>query len=230
MTKGLFITATNTDVGKTYISALLAKTLQQQGFRSGYYKAALSGATVENGKLIPGDAAYVLSALESTQEPADAVCYTFQTPVSPHLAAQLEQTEIHFTSIQKKFVQAQQDMDFLTVEGCGGIICPISMGEEKIMQTDIIQRFGLSALLVADAGLGTINATLLTCFYAKALGISIPAILLNRFQEDNRMHRDNRKIIKKQSGLPVYTCPPGCQQLPIPFDIICNWYQPLPHE
>ena len=90
MTKCIFITATGTDVGKTYISALLVKKLRELGYNCGYFKPALSGAEVRNGKLIPGDCNYVLKTAGIDANPMDYVSYVFKLAVSPHLASEIE--------------------------------------------------------------------------------------------------------------------------------------------
>ena len=70
MTKGLFISATGTDVGKTYVTALLVKALRQAGYEAGYYKAALSGAVPDGQSLVPGDAQYVCQTAGIPEEPS----------------------------------------------------------------------------------------------------------------------------------------------------------------
>ena len=85
MTKGIFVTATGTDVGKTFVSGLLVKKVRECGLNCGYYKPALSGAEVINGELIPGDCAYVVQKAELQGKPQDYASYIFKTAVSPHL-------------------------------------------------------------------------------------------------------------------------------------------------
>ena len=106
MNKGIFITATGTDVGKTFISALIVKKMRDLGLNCGYYKPALSGAELKNGKLIPGDCEFVLKTAGIKDDPYKFASYIFKTAVSPHLAAEIEGVSIKkekiLKSIQKK--------------------------------------------------------------------------------------------------------------------------------
>lgn len=204
MSRGLFITATDTDAGKTFVTALITKALREKGLNAGYYKAALSGAYYEEGTLIPGDAKEVLetSGLEDTYE--RCVSYTFETPVSPHLAAQIEGIEISLDKIKSDYETICKDYDFVSVEGSGGIICPIKVTDsEVILLEDLIKLLGLSVLIVARAALGTINHTVLTAKYIQSLSIPIKGIILNEYEEGNKLHEDNKRIIERLTGIQV---------------------------
>lgn len=214
--KGIFITATDTDVGKTYISALLVKALISHGIRAGYYKPALSGAYKEKGHLIPGDAQFVCNTTGLSDAPSDLVSFMFEPSVSPHLAAQMEDTQIDETIVLQDYYKICKRYDFVVVEGCGGILCPLRAADQvqgkrasPLLLPDIIRLLGLHIIIVADAGLGTINVTLLTVEYAKSHNISIEGIILNRYESNNFLHRDNKKQIETLSGLPVLACVPS---------------------
>ena len=103
MTKAIFITATGTDVGKTYISALIVKKLRKLGYNCGYFKPALSGAEIINGKLIPGDCKFVIDTAGIDSRPLDCVSFVYKTAVSPHLASQIENMPIKLEKIKKRF-------------------------------------------------------------------------------------------------------------------------------
>ena len=104
MTKGIFITATGTDIGKTYVSALIVKSMRKAGLNCGYYKPALSGAqTSKDGTLIPGDCAYVFKTAGLNLQPENYVSYIFKPAVSPHLAAQIENKPIKLEKNQTGF-------------------------------------------------------------------------------------------------------------------------------
>lgn len=205
LTKGIFITATGTDVGKTYISGLIVKKLHNEGINCGYYKPALSGAEEINGELIPGDCAYVLKRAGMVAEPIDFVSYVFKQAVSPHLASEIENKPIKLEKIKEDFERIKQRFDYIVVEGAGGIICPFNLGEEKIMLPDVINELGLDIIIVADAGLGTINATVLTAEYARSHLIEVKGIILNNYDENDFMQRDNKKQIEELSGYKVIT-------------------------
>ena len=149
MSRALFITATGTDVGKTYVTALIVKLLRDAGIDAGYYKAALSGAEERCGKLVPGDADFVARASGMTEPPKNLVSYVYKNPLSPHLAAQIEGNSPELDAIKRDFASALKKYDYLCVEGCGGIVCPICWGERKIMLEDIIKACGLAVVIVA---------------------------------------------------------------------------------
>ena len=139
MTKGLFVTATGTDVGKTYITALLLKTLREAGYQAGYYKAALSGAEVTAQGMVPGDAAYVCRRAGISENPLDVVSYCYQAAVSPHLAARWEGNPPELSRIQSHYQELARRYACLTVEGSGGILCPLRYDETRLMLEDVVQ-------------------------------------------------------------------------------------------
>jgi len=206
MNRRVFITGTSTDVGKTYISSLLVKSLRENNINCGYFKGALSGAYLEDNELLPGDAKEVCTRANLNCEPKDLVSYTFKEPVSPHLAAKINNEIIELNKIKEDFDRISKNYDFMVVEGCGGIVCPLRFDDKKIMLTDIIKLLNLPIIIVADGGLGTINDTVLTTEYAKSQGFSIIGIILNNYDENNIMHIDNKKMIEELTKIPVIAC------------------------
>ena len=203
MGKALFITGTGTDSGKTYVTGLIVKKLRDAGLRAGYYKAALSGAeTLADGTLLPGDALHVAHTAGLAPEDA-AVSYIYRDAVSPHLAAQIEGRPMDFDKVEQDFHTAKERMDYLTVEGSGGIICPLRWdNEEHVILDDLALRLGLSALVVADAGLGTINAAVLTAEHLKMRGIPLKGFIFNNWT-GGTMQEDNVKMVEALTGAPV---------------------------
>lgn len=203
MSKGIFVTATGTDVGKTYVTGLLVKKMRELGHNAGYYKAALSGAELVGGCLIPGDAAHVKTVSQLDTSLEDMVSYVYETAVSPHLAAKLEGNPPDPVKIAEDYGSLQQRYSYLAVEGSGGIVCPLCMDQRQYMLTDLIKQLKLSVIIIASAGLGTINGTVLTAAYARQQGIDIKGIMLNRFHTGDIMEEDNRQRIEQLTGVPV---------------------------
>ncbi len=200
--KNIFITATGTDVGKTYISALLLKMLRETGRNYGYYKPALSGAVrLNDGSLLPGDADFVVKYSGLDIDPSDCVTYCFEEAVSPHLAAERKGVRIELDKIRSHYNKLLGKYDNLLVEGAGGITCPFNLKGEILLLTDVIKALDTDVVLVADAGLGTINSVLLTYEYAKEHGIKIIGIIYNNCERDNFMHDDNIKQLEKLTGI-----------------------------
>lgn len=206
MTKGIFITATGTDAGKTYITGLIVKKMRQAGFETGYYKAALSGAVRQGETLIPGDAEYVKRTAQLEASLGSMVSYVYETAVSPHLAAELEGCPVSEDKVLADYEKACQSYDYITVEGSGGIICPIRRKQPQLMLTDLIRDMGLGILIIAPAELGTINSTALTIEYARAKDIPVRGVILNFFHSGDPMEEDNKRFIEEFTGVPVLAC------------------------
>lgn len=206
MSKGIFITATGTDIGKTYVTALIVKKLRDAGLNAGYYKAALSGAEETSAGLLPGDADYVARISGIQEKSENLVSYIYKEAVSPHLAALREGNPVDMRKVEADFQNALARYDYVTMEGSGGIICPIRWDDEHILLEDIIKRLGLETLVISNAALGSINACALTIYYLQQHGIAVRGIILNDYDDSDFMQRDNRKMIEEITGIPVITC------------------------
>lgn len=199
MGKGLFVTATGTDMGKTYIAALMVKKLKDAGLSAGYYKAALSGAD----SIKESDAGYVKKISGISQPDRTLLSYLYETAVSPHLAARLEGNPVDINKVREDYMHVLAAYDYVTVEGSGGVVCPIRCdGEHEIFLEDIIKMLKLPAVIVADAGLGTINSVVLTAEYLKNHGIEAKGVILNHYG-GGVMQEDNIGMIERLAHLPV---------------------------
>ena len=207
MSKNLFVTGTGTDVGKTYVTALLVKKLREAGYASGYYKAAMSGNDRDgDGKLIPGDARFVQRTAGIAQ-PLEEMCpYVYEHAYSPHLASRLEGDPVDLNVVEERFRAIAPRYDYITLEGSGGILCPLCFDERKIQLEDVIRRLDLNCLMVADAGLGTINSVVLTAHYMRDRGLPLAGILFNHFHPGDVMEEDNLKMCEYMTGLNVVAC------------------------
>lgn len=174
MARGLFITGTGTDVGKTFVTGLIVKKLTESGQNAAYYKAAMSGNERRpDGSLIPGDGLHVRE-VSGSRQPLHTMCpYVYETAVSPHLASRLEGSPVRLETVVKGYKDLCTRYDLITMEGSGGILCPICFDEAKIWLEDVIRALSLPSLIVADAGLGTINSVVLTAEYMKQKGLPV---------------------------------------------------------
>ena len=226
MGKALFVTGTGTDIGKTYVTGLIVKCLRDAGLSAGYYKAALSGAEVAaDGTLLPGDALHV--ARVAGLDAADVtVSYVYRDAVSPHLAAQIEHRLMDFAKVAEDYRRAKERTDYLTVEGSGGIICPLRWDDdEHVVLDDLAVRLGLAALVVADAGLGTINAAVLTAEHLHARGIPLRGFIFNNWQ-GGLMQEDNVRMVEEITGAHVLArVPHGATELPMGADALAALYE-----
>ncbi len=203
--KSVFITATGTDIGKTYVSGLLVKKMRELNYNCGYYKPALSGAIKQgDGSLLPGDCDFVCGLSKLDIKPSDCVSYCFEEAVSPHLAANRIGVEISVDKIVDDFANICQNFDYMVVEGAGGITCPFCITDKKVvLLPEIIKNLGLDIVIVADGGLGTINSVILTVEYAKSHNLNIKGIILNNYKKDDFMHIDNCAQVERLTGIPV---------------------------
>ncbi len=199
MPKGLFVTATGTDIGKTYVTALIVKKLRSFGLNAGYYKAAVSGAE----SVSESDAGYVNRFAQIGESEELLLSYLYKTAVSPHLAARIEGNPAEMSVIKSTFARVCEQFEFVTMEGSGGIVCPIRKdAKATIFLEDIIRELGLPSVVVADAGLGTINAVVTTVEYMRARKLTVNGIILNKWNGDT-MQRDNLAMIEELTGVRV---------------------------
>lgn len=225
--KKLFIVGTGTDVGKTYVTGLILKKLNEASLNPAYFKAAMSGNDKDaDGSLIPGDAKFVRDTSGIKQSLSSMCPYIYEVAVSPHLASQIEGNPVDLEVVAKGFYDLASDYDYITVEGSGGIICPIRHDDRKIMLEDIIKELDLSCLLIADAGLGTINSVVLTVEYLRSRNISVKGIIFNNYKEGDVMHENNLLMCEEMTGLKVLSkVKQNDKDLDIDINVLTNLYE-----
>lgn len=227
MSRALFITGTGTDIGKTYVTGLMVKKLAENGKNPGYYKAAMSGnERRQDGSLIPGDALFVQQCSGITQ-PLEEMCpYVYENAYSPHLASRIEGNPVMMNVVKQGFYSIMGKYDYVTVEGSGGILCPICFDEEKIQLEDIVKELNLSSVIIADAGLGTINSVVLTVEYMKAKHMEVKGTIFNHFHPGNVMEEDNIFMCEYMTGLPTLAkVEDGAEELDIDIDVLTSLYE-----
>ena len=130
-----------------------------------------------------------------------------------------------FDKVERDYRAAKARTDYLTVEGSGGIICPLRWdNEEHVILDDLVLRLGLSALVVADAGLGTINAAVLTAEHLKMRGIPLKGFIFNNWT-GGRMQEDNVTMVEALTGARVLACVPhGAEELPMAAEELAALY------
>ena len=182
---GLFITGTNTEVGKTYIASLMIKSLRNAGLRVGVYKPAASDCDIQETRRISEDARLLW---EAAGKPGtlDQVCpQCFSAPLAPHLAARAEGRQVDPDQLRTGLEFWRDQYDFVIVEGAGGLMSPIS---DDDYVADLAYEFGFPLIIVTVNELGCINQTLQTLITAAAFedGLPVAGIIMNHRQEDNR--------------------------------------------
>jgi dethiobiotin synthetase len=175
--RGLFITGTDTSVGKTYVAAGIARALHVAGYRVGIYKPAASGCPQRGTQLYVEDADQLWRAAGRPQDIASVCPQAFAAPLAPHLAARAEGREID-EPLLFDGISAWSDYDLVLVEGAGGLMSPMS---DHLYVADLAARFRLPLVIVAANGIGVINQTLQTVMTAAAYqgGLPIAGLVLN---------------------------------------------------
>lgn len=207
MSKKIFITGTGTDIGKTYVTGLILKKLRESGKSAAYFKAAVSGNDRdEKGNLIPGDAVFV-KKFSGILQPVEEMCpYVYEHAYSPHLASKIEGGPVELHVVKEEYAKVCGKYEYVVMEGSGGILCPVRFDREKIWLEDVVKELGLSCLIVADAGLGTINSVVLTAEYMNMKQIPVKGMIFNRYHKGNVMEEDNIAMCEYRTGLKVLAC------------------------
>jgi dethiobiotin synthetase len=201
---GLFITGTDTNVGKTYVGVLIARALKAAGYRVGVYKPVASGCRREGRRLISDDALLLWRAAGEPGE-LDRVCpQCFEAPLAPHLSARAEGKELDRKLLRDGLDYWLACSDIVLIEGAGGLLSPL--GENDYV-ADLARDFGFPLLVVARNALGTINHTLLTLHTAQTLcaGLKIAGIILNHPTPpgNDPSTTSNRQEIESRSTVPI---------------------------
>ncbi len=174
----IFVTATDTNVGKTVVTAGLSAIMQSLGYKAGVLKPLQTGAVSQGSFLISPDLAFVkkIDPYVSTH-----ASYVLKTPSAPYIASEIEGVTIDLDVILRDYVKMNQKCDTVIVEGAGGLLVPVAPG---VLMSNVIKKLNLSAVIVARPDLGTINHTLLTINSSKELGIDIAGVIINKYPED----------------------------------------------
>ncbi len=217
---GLFITGTDTGVGKTYVGALIARELAAAGKRVGVYKPAASACRREAGELVSDDAVTLWEAAGRPGE-LERVCpQRFEKPLAPHLAARAEGKRLDADLLRSGLDYWLQSSDVVLVEGAGGLMSPL--GDEEYV-ADLAADLALPLLVVAANRLGTINATLQTLIAAAAFdeGLTIAGVVLNHpeARPEDASLATNRAELEARCRAPVVAeVDFGVQQFDCPVD------------
>lgn len=198
---GVFVTGTGTEVGKTVVAGVIARTIAGAGRRVSVFKPAVSGLA-DPGDDLP-DHEHLRLAACSGQSDDEIAPYRFGPAVSPHLAAELEGIAISRTVLAEALGRAGEVGEFLVCEGVGGFLVPL---RPDYLVRDFAVDAGLPCVVVASPGLGTINHTLLTLEAVRNSGLTVSAVVLTPWPpEPSAMERSNLETIGRVGEVPVLT-------------------------
>ncbi|MDI6703424.1 MAG: dethiobiotin synthase [bacterium] len=192
MKKGIFITGTDTEVGKTVVSAGIAGALKATGVNIGVMKPISSGGNK--------DAMFLIKAVESCDplELVNPIC--LDLPLAPSVVEEVSGTPIDLNKVWDSFDRLCDKYDFMIVEGIGGLCVPL---KDHFLVIDMIKRLDLPIIVVSRPGLGTINHTLLTIWCARNYNIEIKGVIINGLKEEGILERTNPHVIEKVAHVEI---------------------------
>jgi len=194
--QGLFITGTDTGVGKTLVTAGLAASLRSYGIDVGVMKPIETGYSPRS-----SDSAYLMN-VAGVEDPIECVSpYRFKFPLSPFAAARMEKAPIHVMKIERAFHRLLKRHRGVLVEGAGGLLVPITRVSSMV---DLALRLDLPLLIVSRTNLGTLNHTLLTVEVARGRGIEVAGVIFNTLVKRKGLaERTNAEVIKPFLSVPI---------------------------
>ena len=181
MKRGFFVTGTGTGVGKTFVTALIAKQAVAAGLRVFAFKPIETGCLLVDGRRVGEDQEVLAKAAGGWQQDGLRSLYAFERPLAPLAAAQAENTAVDLFHVEQVFATGSVGMDVVLVEGAGGWRVPITPSDDI---GALAKRLGLPIVLVGAAGLGTINHSVLTAEAIQRDGCVLEVIVLSRRPED----------------------------------------------
>jgi dethiobiotin synthetase len=213
--KGLFITSTDTGVGKTVITAGILGALRKRGADTIAIKPVQSGGILQENQIVSEDAFFygTVTDLPYTYRDLNPVC--LKAALAPAVAAEIEGVNINLETILDHYQRISARHLLTLVEGAGGLLVPLI--KTKITIADLAVKIGLPLLIVARPNLGTINHTCLTVEYAKSRGLKIAGIIINMYDYQNSgiAEKTNPGLIEKMSGVPVLGLVPKVEGLSV---------------
>lgn len=201
--RGVFVTGTDTGVGKTVVAAALCAALRAEGRRVGAFKPVVTGTDEPDDPAVPAD--HELLAACAGIDAAAVAPLTFGPAVSPHLAAELAGTELELAPLLDAARAAGADADVLVAEGVGGLLVPLSA---RASVRDFAVGLGLPVVVASRPALGTINHTLLTLAAARDAGLDVRGVVVGPWPDaPSVMERSNIETIARLGAVDVATIP-----------------------
>ncbi|MBU8905334.1 dethiobiotin synthase [Desertibacillus haloalkaliphilus] len=196
--KGVFITGTDTDVGKTMVAGGLAAVLKEQKVDVGVFKPFLSGISRDHPE---SDTRVLKEMSESPLSLEEVTPFAFKEPLAPFVAGKLEGKHVAIEAVLDHWKKIRNHHEFFIVEGAGGISVPLG---ENYLVSDLIKALQLPIVIVARPNLGTINHTYLTVEYAKNIGLDVAGIVINgRSGDEDLSEKTSPALIEKLCRVPI---------------------------
>ena len=204
---GLFITATDTEVGKTVIAGAIANHFLRQNRKVAVLKPIATGCVPRREGLVSEDAEFLASCADA-RFPLDIICpVRYREPLAPQVAADRAKQPVDYEAITRSLTLMICDSDIIIIEGIGGLMVPL---DPKHTTLDLAKWLGLPTVIVARPTLGTISHTLLTVEALRRAGIPIAGIVINRYPADSASiaEESNPRTIEKHARVPILAIVP----------------------
>jgi dethiobiotin synthetase len=210
MMNGIFVTGTDTDVGKTIISSGLAAVLNEKKIDVGVFKPLLSGISRED----PASDTSLLKKLSKTTLSYEEITpFAFKEPLAPYVAGKLEGKNVTSEEVLNHWEKIRRKHEFFIVEGAGGISVPLG---KQFLVSDLIKAMQLPLVIVARPNLGTVNHVFLTVQYAKSLGLPVAGVVINGISDHPDLaEKTNPELIEELCGVPILGITPKLKEVTI---------------
>jgi dethiobiotin synthetase len=208
---GLFITATDTGVGKTVITCAIASALRATGLRVGVLKSVATGCIHTREGLVSEDAELLAHHADSPH-PLHVICpQRYAEPLAPAVAAQRAKQPLDWSAIQQSLDVIASTSDIMLVEGVGGLMVPL---DEQHTVLDLARWLNYPSIIVARPSLGTINHTLLTASALRHANVPIAGVVINRYTADATPidEETNPRAIERWGKLPIVAIVPDSRE------------------
>ncbi|WP_431801405.1 dethiobiotin synthase [Halobacillus andaensis] len=199
MGQGIFVTGTDTGIGKTFVAAGIAAALSKKGVDVGVFKPMLSGDKREDPQ---SDTMILKSMSGDPSPPSDITPFQFDEPLAPYLAAKRQNISVKQSDVINTWNHIKHRHSFNIVEGAGGIAVPYG---EDFLVSDIMKDINLPVLVVARPNLGTVNHTFLIVDYARRCGLNVIGVVINGFNSTKSevAEHTNPELIEQFCKVPV---------------------------
>jgi len=207
--KGIFVTGTDTGVGKTVVAGAIARQLAIKGKRTGVFKPIATGCKHTREGLVNSDAEFLAHCVDSRFSLEQINPIRYHEPVAPIVAIEQSKHEIDWESLEQAYKNIAAESEIIIVEGIGGVMVPIT---KNYLVIDLMEEMALPVVIVAWSRLGTINHTLLTIEMCKNRGLKVIGVVMNGYQaeEASLAEETNMRVINETAGVKILTV--------IPFD------------
>jgi len=221
MGEGVFITGTDTGVGKTIVTAGLVSLFIDEGLDVGVMKPIETGCPKRNGRLIPRDAA-LLKAVSGSKDSLSLINpYRFSKPLAPLIAAEMDHKKIEFKKISSAYKRLRKRHDLIFVEGAGGLLVPLT---RKSTNLDLILKLNLPVIVVVGSRLGAVNHTLLTINWAREKGVKIIGLVINHLypcpgHRSTLAEKTNPELLRSFTDVPILGSVPNIPSVSKAYDL-----------